>query len=54
MDRAAIEGQPDTRNARIWTRVDRAGLSYRNYGFWTSGTVPAWPSQVMSRPIDAR
>jgi YVTN family beta-propeller protein len=37
----AIEPQPNVKNARIWTRVDRAGLTYRNYGFWTTGTVPA-------------
>jgi YVTN family beta-propeller protein len=31
----------DPHNAYLWDRLGRAGVSYRNYGFWATGTVPA-------------
>ena len=35
----------------IWDRLDRAKLSYRNYGFWATGTAP---TQVFNEPnLDA-
>jgi YVTN family beta-propeller protein len=31
----------DPQNSYIWDGLSRRGISYRNYGFWVSGTVPA-------------
>jgi YVTN family beta-propeller protein len=31
----------DPQNSYIWDRLSRAGISFRNYGFWATGTVPA-------------
>jgi YVTN family beta-propeller protein len=31
---------PDPKNAYIWGRLDRARLSYRNFGFWATDTPP--------------
>ncbi|MGW3626635.1 glutaminyl-peptide cyclotransferase [Streptomyces sp. NPDC000880] len=30
-----------TGDSRIWDRLDDAGISYRNYGMWASGPLPA-------------
>jgi DNA-binding beta-propeller fold protein YncE len=30
-----------TGDSRIWDRLDDAGISYRNYGMWAGGTLPA-------------
>jgi YVTN family beta-propeller protein len=37
---AAAPGK-DPENSYLWDRLLRAGVSLRNYGFWTTGTVPA-------------
>jgi YVTN family beta-propeller protein len=31
----------DPSNSYIWNRLSRAGISFRNYGFWDTGTIPA-------------
>jgi YVTN family beta-propeller protein len=31
----------DPNNSYIWDRLARAGISFRNYGFWDTGTIPA-------------
>ena len=36
---AAAPGR-DPENSYIWDRLDRKGISYRNYGFWATGTPP--------------
>jgi YVTN family beta-propeller protein len=36
---AAAPGR-DPDNSYIWDRLDRKGLSYRNYGFWATDTPP--------------
>ncbi len=30
----------DPSNSYIWDRLSRQGISYRNYGFWATGTPP--------------
>jgi len=38
-------------NSYIWDRLDRAHISFRNYGFWATGTAP---TQVFNEPnLDA-
>jgi YVTN family beta-propeller protein len=31
----------DPQNSYIWDRLARAGISFRNYGFWDTGSIPA-------------
>jgi YVTN family beta-propeller protein len=40
LNTAAIPGDDPTKGF-IWNELDRAGISYRNYGFFALGTVPA-------------
>jgi YVTN family beta-propeller protein len=34
----------DPQDSYIWDRLRDGGVSFRNYGFWTTGTVPATPA----------
>jgi YVTN family beta-propeller protein len=43
---AAAPG-PAANDSYIWNRLDQAGLDYRNYGFWATGTPPV---QVINAP----
>jgi YVTN family beta-propeller protein len=37
----ATAASKDPNNSYIWDRLARAGISFRNYGFWDTGTIPA-------------
>jgi hypothetical protein len=39
-----------TGDSRIWDRLDDAGVSYRNYGMWAGGSLPAKVFPTEPRP----
>jgi YVTN family beta-propeller protein len=44
-NRATSAGR-DPNNSYLWNRLSRAGISFRNYGFWVTGTIPAIASPL--------